>query len=135
MSEKITVEMTREHAQTVQDACELLMRMKLGQTSYPTELMLGWPLYHEKEISIEEYCMRRDAANDVLRAFLRITGNKEGCEKDRVENLAYEVFGTIRHALWKYDNTNTKNSWSVASQPPLCESGLKMPKCTVKKEL
>ena len=134
MSEKITVEMTKEHAQTVQDACELLMRMKLGQTISPTEIMLGG-FDSIGKYSVDEFCMRRDAANDVLRAFLRITGNKEGCEKDRVESLAYEVFGTIRHALWKYDNPNTKDSWSVASQPPLCESGLKMPKCTVKKEL
>lgn len=127
MSEKIILELTREHAQTVMDACEMLMRMKLGQTSYPTELMLGGPLFHQNGMSVDEYCMRRDIANDILRAFLRATGNKEGTEKDMVENMAYEVWGTIRHTFWKAENPDGGDSWSVASQPPLSESGLRMP--------
>ena len=130
MAEKIVLELSREHAEVVQDACELLMRMKLGQTTFPTELMLGG-LGGIGKYDVNEFCMRRDAANDVLRAFLRITGNKEGCEKDKVENMAYEVFGTIRHALFMDRNPDGDNSWSVASQPPLAESGLPMPKCKV----
>ena len=30
MSETVTITMTRDHAQVVQNACEMLMRMKLG---------------------------------------------------------------------------------------------------------
>lgn len=132
MNEKIVLEMTREHAQTVMDACEMLMRLKLGQTSYPTELMLGWPLYHHKKgMSTDEYCMRRDIANDILRAFLRATGNAEGTEKDMVENMAYEVWGTIRYGLYMAEHPDGGEPWSVASQPPLSESGLRMPECRV----
>mgnify|MGYP006988866287 CR=1 FL=1 len=134
MSEKIILEMTREHAQTVQDACEMLMRMKLGQTSYPTELMLGWPGYDKKGMSIDAYCIRRDIANDILRAFLRTTGNSAGTEKDMLEQTAYEIWGTIRHAFWKAENPDGGTDWDVRSQPPLSESGLTMPECRVVKE-
>ena len=134
MKEKIVLEMTREHAQTVQDACEMLMRMKLGQTSYPTELMLGWPGYHKNGISTDEYCIRRDIANDIMRAFLRTTGNEQGTEKDLLEQTAYEIWGTIRHAFWNAENPNGGNDWDVRSQPPLSESGLRMPECRVVKE-
>lgn len=132
MSETVTLTLTREHAETVQDACELLMRLKLGQTAFPTELMLGWPLYHDKIKDIEEYCMRREIANDILRAYLRAVGNLEGTPKDATENRAYEVWGTIRHAFWKAEHPNGGDSWSVCSQPPLSESGLTMPVCEIR---
>ena len=106
----------------------MLMRMKLGQTIMPTELMLGG--IGNPQYDMHEFCLRRDAAEDVLRAFLRITGNKEGNPKDEVEMLAYEVLGTIRHVLWKHEHGD-EDSWSVASQPPLCESGKPMPVCRV----
>lgn len=35
MAETVTITMTRDHAKVVQDACEMLMRMKLGQTTMP----------------------------------------------------------------------------------------------------
>lgn len=129
MAEKIILELTREHARTVQDACELLMRMKLGQTSYPTELMMGG-IGGIGKYDVNEFCLRRGVAEDVLRAFLRATGNAEGCPKDETENMAYEVMGTIRHAMWQHDH-KSEDSWSIASQPPLAESGLTMPKCRI----
>lgn len=129
MNETVTLTLTREHAETVQDACELLMRLKLGQTSFPTELMLGWP---NSEMSVQEYCLRRDIANDALKAFLRAVDNAEGTEKDELEQMAYEVWDTIRHALWKRENLDGGDSWSVCSQPPLSESGLKMPVCEIR---
>lgn len=134
MSDMVILTMTREHAETVMNACELLMRMKLGQTSFPTELMLGWPLYNEDGMSIDEYCMRRDIANDILRTYLRCTGNTEGTEKDMLEHLVYEVWGTIRYALYKADHPDGGDGWSVASRPPLAESGLPMPKVEVENE-
>lgn len=132
MSETVTLTMTREHAQVVQDACEMLMRMKLGQTSFQTELMLGGLGSLGSRYDVDEFCLRRGIAEDVLRAFLRATGNVEGQEKDMVEHLAYEVYGTIRHALWKAVHPAGTGDWSVASQPPLSESGLDMPKCEVR---
>lgn len=131
MNETVTLTLTREHAETIQDACELLMRLKLGQTAFPTELMLGWPLYHLKIKDVDEYCMRRDIANDILRAYLRAVGNPEGTTKDDTEMRAYEVWGTLRHAFWKAENPDGSDSWDVRSQPPPSESGLKMPVCEI----
>lgn len=131
MSETVTLTMTREHAQTVQDACELLMRLKLGQTSFPTELMLGG-IGAIGKYDVNEFCLRRGIAEDVLRAFLRATGNPEGAERDKCEQMANEVWGTIRHAFWKAENPDGGDSWSVCSQPPLSESGLKMPVCEIR---
>lgn len=128
MSDTVTLTMTREHAQVVQDACELLMRMKLGQAMFPTELLLGWP---DGSISMNEYCKRRDWANNVLRAYLDIVGCYQGCEKDEVEHMAYEVWDTLRHAFWKHENPGVTDSWDIRSQEPLSESGLEMPKCEV----
>ena len=130
MSETVTLTMTREHAHVVQDACEMLMRMKLGQTSFPTELMLGG--IGNPKYDVNEFCRRRDIAENVLMAFLRATGNVEDSEKDRVEQMAYEVWGTIRHALWWADHPAGTDSLSVARQMPLSESGLDMPKCEVR---
>ena len=129
---KFVMELTLEHAKVVQDACELLMRMKLGQTSFPTELMLGG-IGAIGKYDVNEFCLRRDIAENVLRAFLRATGNQEGCEKDEIENMAYEVFGSIRYAIWKHEHPGIGESWSVAIQPPLSESGKGIPKCEVVK--
>lgn len=133
MSEMVNLTMTREHAQVVQDACEMLMRMKLGQTAFPTELMLGWPDAIGR-YEVNEFCLRRGVAEDVLRAFLRATGNTEGTEKDRTEQMAYEIWGTLRHAFWRAENPAGTSSWDVRSQPPLSESGLGMPECEVRRE-
>ena len=133
MAEKVIVELTREHAQTVQDACELLMRLKLGQTSYPTELLLGWPTH--EEMDMKEYCLRRDMANDILRTYLfAVLGrNNAGWPngvKDEVEAMAYEVWGTIRHTLYMHDG-GEYDTYDVRSREPLNESGKGMPKCRI----
>ena len=136
MSEKVTLELTMEHARTVMNACELLMRMRLGQTSYPTELMLGWPTH--EEMDMKEFCLRRDLANKALDCYLHavLGTNRAGFPngvKDELENMSYEVWGTIRYALWKHEHPDGSDSWSVASREPMSESGLPMPKCSVVK--
>lgn len=130
MPETVTITMTRDHAWVVQDACEMLMRMKLGQTTMPTEVMLGWP---NGGMTIDEYCLRRDVAIGALTAFLTAVGHV-GAAKDDVEQMAYEIYGTIRHALYIADGGD-RNGWSVAAKEPLSESGREMPKCEVKKDV
>lgn len=123
MPETVTITMTREHAEVVQEACEMLMRLKLGQTQMPTELMID-----NFGMDINEYCLRRDVARGVLKAFLTAVGCPE---TDDTERMAYEVYGTIRHALYIADGGD-HDGWSVAAQEPLSESGREMPKCEVK---
>ena len=133
MAEKIVFELSREHARIVQDACEMLMRLRLGQSSYAVELMLGWPTH--EDMDMKEYCMRRDTANKVLEAFLHIVLGTNGYgypdgRKDEIENLAYEVWGMIRHVLYLHDYPNDK-SYDVRAHEPLKESKYPMPKCRV----
>jgi hypothetical protein len=127
MDETVTITMTRDHAWVVQDACEMLMRMKLGQTIMPTELMLEWP---NGDMTWYEYCLRRDVAKSALTTFLTAVGCPEGTPKDDTEHMAYEIYGTIRHALYLADGGDP-NGWGVAAQEPLSESGRPMPKCEV----
>lgn len=128
MAETVTITMTRDHAQIVQDACEMLMRMKLGQTMIPTELMLGWLR------KADEYLSRRYIANNILNAYLTTVRQDDDEAKDEVEQMAYEVYGTIRHALYIADGGD-RNGWSVAAREPLSESGREMPKCEVTKDV
>lgn len=130
MSKTVTLTLTEEHAQTVQDACEMLMRMKLGQTAMPTEFMMGWPKILENKDEIDHYCDMRVVAERALSTFILATGYKAGKPKDQIEMLAYEIWGTIRHALYLADGGD-KNGWSTAAHEPLNDSGLDMPKCEV----
>lgn len=138
MAEKITLELTREHAQVVQDACEMLMRLKLGQTGYAIDTLIGWPKPDKCDMDMKEYCLRRDMANDILKTALRVLlgdnkyGQPDG-KKDEDEAMAYEVWGTLRHVMWKHENGD-RDSWDVRSQPPLNESGKKMPVCKVEED-
>lgn len=124
MPETVTITMTRDHAQIVQDACEMLMRMKLGQTMMPTELMLGWLR------KADEYLSRRYIANNILNAYLTAVRQDDYEARDEVEQMAYEVYGTIRHALYVADGGDP-DGLSVAAREPLSESGREMPKCEV----
>ena len=130
MSKTVTLTLTEEHAQTVQDACEMLMRMKLGQTAMPTEFMIGYPTILNNKAEIGRYCAMQEVAEQALSTFLLATGYKEDKPKDQIEMLAYEIWGTIRHALWMHDHPRA-DGWSTAAQEPLSESGLDMPKCEV----
>ena len=76
MSKNVTLTLTEEHAQTVQDACEMLMRMKLGQTAMPTEFMMGWPTILENKAEIDHYCEMREVAERALSTFILATGRK-----------------------------------------------------------
>ena len=123
---KIILELSEDHARVVRDACELLMRMKLGQYNFPAEILMGLP--SQAEMPTDEYCLRRELARDVMRAYLSVVGCKEGEPKDEAEKLAYEVWGTIRHAEWAREQGDT---WDVRCREPLHESKATMPICKV----
>lgn len=138
MSETITLTMTREHAQIVQDACEMLMRLKLGQTVCAVDMLIGWPKPDRDDMDMKEYRLRRDMANDILKTALRVLlgDNKYGLpegKKDDAEARAYEIWGTLRHALYMHDG-GEYDSYDVRSTEPMSESGLTMPVCRVEGE-
>ena len=131
---KIVLELSEEHARIVMDACEMLMRMRLGQESYPTELMLGWPLHDG--MSTDEYCIRRDVGGELMRTYLGVVLGKNAWHmpngrKDDLEAMAYEVWATMRHAMFKHEHPGVGETYDVRSSPPLSESGKEMPVCKV----
>jgi len=108
MSKTITLTLTEEHAQTVQDACEMLMRMKLGQTAMPTEFMMGWPTILENKDEIDHYCDMRVVAERALSAFILATGYKAGTPKDKTEQMAYEIWArSDTRCIWPTEAIRT----------------------------
>lgn len=109
MSEKITVEMTREQAQAVMDATELLARLEIGQFEEVTWKMIdhfhgtdreGKPTFDDRS---------RDLANAYLKsACLAVFGVKNGWpdigEKNMQHHRCWAVYATIRHALAWHDH-------------------------------
>lgn len=57
-NKRVILEMTREQAQIVERACELLARLRLGQFEHITEACL--------DFGSAEYCKRRDYVNPFL---------------------------------------------------------------------
>lgn len=125
-----TLTMSEDHARIVRDACEMYMRMKLGQSGSPFEMLVG--LDGMIQMDTQEYCRKRDIAKPIMEAYLAVVNGLDGGRAkgiaDKAEKLAYEVWGTIRHAEWEYDHGD---SWDVRSRGPICESGVGLPKCEV----
>ena len=63
-NERVVLEMTREQAQIVERACELLARLRLGQLEHITEACL--------DFGSAEFCKRRDYVNPFLEAAANI---------------------------------------------------------------
>ena len=123
MSEMVTLKMTREHALLVQNACELWMRMTLGQAHIAVEVYMP---FDRRDESVDSWLRRRDIAIDGMRASLRAMNTTE-----RRDALAYEVWGSLRYATTMHDEPSCKDS---RGWPPLGDSGLTMPVVTIQEE-
>ena len=62
--ERVVLEMTREQAQIVERACELLARLHLGQFEHIIEACL--------DFGSEDYCKRRDYVRPFLEAAAKV---------------------------------------------------------------
>lgn len=125
-NEVVTLTMTRKHAKKIQDACDFLMRMKMGQTSHCAEYMMGWAL--SSDMDVDEYLQRRAAGSKVLDAFVQVTRKDDRSRDD----IACEIWETIRHALYMADGGGS--DYDVRRYEPMSLSGLEMPKCEVTRE-
>ena len=108
MSEKITLEMTREQALAVMDATELLARLEIGQFEEITWKMIehfrgkdrnGKPTFDSRS---------RELADVYLKcACLAVFGVKNGWpdigDKNMQHHRCWAVYATIRHALAWHD--------------------------------
>lgn len=98
MSQKIVLELTEEEASLVSQACEFYARIRIGQFS---EIP-----YYCINPSAEDYCNRRDLANEyLLMARKQIypnlsgIGHSYGIGKFKDADKAYDVHQVLREKL------------------------------------
>lgn len=127
-TERVTLTLTREQAFVVERACELLARLHIGQFHIVSELLLNFNL------GVDEYCRRRDMANDLLKlAAMTIFGrgeyNQPKIEEKSIEHeRAWLVYSTLRYTRSWYDNP--EGGLTVNYDKPL-SIGEFMPKCKI----
>lgn len=134
MSETITLTMSREQAQAVMDATELLARLEIGQFEEITWKMLDHFRGHDRDGKPTFDGTSRDLANAYLKcACLAVFGVKNGWpdvgEKNLQHHRCLAVYETIRHALAWHDNP--KGGYTVNFLGPMVY-GEPLPKCEIK---
>lgn len=128
MAEKITLELTREQAQAVMSATELMARLEIGQFREIT-----WQFIDRFVVDGKFDSARREHVDDLLEQACRtIFGvNQYGCvdigEKTIEHERCWAVYATIRHALAWHDLPEG-NKWCVAFDEPM-GYGEPMPVC------
>ena len=131
--EVVFLEMTREQAQIVMNATELLARLHIGQFKEIT-----WQFIEKFSKDGHFDSARRDAVDDLLEQTCRMIfgvnmyNRPDIREKDIEHHRSWAVYATIRHALAWHDRPEG-NPWSVAFDKPL-GYGEPMPKCEIKRK-
>lgn len=127
--ERVVLEMTREQAQIVERACELLARLRLGQLEHITEACLDY--------GSTQYFKRRDYVNPFLEAAAKVifgvtTYGYPDCKEDDVFQRAWSVYEVLRYTRCWHDHPEG-GSWSVCFHQPLnrLPAGEPLPKCEI----
>lgn len=136
MSETITLTMSREQAQAVMDATELLARLEIGQFEEITWKMIEHFRGTDKNGKPTFDSTSRDLANVYLNcACLAVFGVKNGRadvgEKSIQHERCWAVYATIRHALAWHDHPEGGDTVDFGS--PL-GYGEAMPKCKIEED-
>ena len=126
-AEKYVLTLTREQAIMVSNTCELFARLKIGQFDRITEHLL--------DPSLEDYCDKRDLANDLLKivacTLLGSTVYRTPCtQPDDLHHRAWNIHAVIRHCMAWHDNPKG-NVWSVAYDKPFPHGGEPLPEIKV----
>lgn len=115
--------LTKEQARMVETACELYARLKIGQFELITEQMLDVQ-------DIDEYCKRRDIANDLLRTvacviFGRNINGWPHVEKDALHHRAWNIYQALRYQrAW---HEHPEGGWGVSFDKPYPYGGEPVP--------
>lgn len=102
--------LTPQQAQTIRDAVDLMMRLKIKQ---PEELAF-------KLIPADpHFCEKRDKANPLFKAgFDALFDGKDSTEwKDAEWHRLYGIFQVLRHEIFM-QNGGSQYSWSIAADKP-----------------
>ena len=130
MSEKITIEMTREQANAVMMATDLLARLEIGQFKEVSWKMLG----HFVDENGHFDGARRDRADELLEQVARTVfgvnmyGWPDVKEKSILHERCWAVYATIRYVLAWHDHP--EGGPTVNFHKPM-GYGEKMPKCMI----
>lgn len=133
MTEKITLELTREQAYAVASATELLARLEIGQFSFIIEAMENRFMADGKFD-----CDRRDRAEDLLKEACKTMfgvnayGYPDVTEKSILHERCWAVASTILYTLAWHDHPEG-STWNVDFREPL-GYGEPMPRCEVTNE-
>lgn len=126
--EKYVLTLTREQAATARDALELYARLKIGQFNRITEMMLNVK-------SVDDYCKRRDLANDLLKIVAGIIFGRNiygtpDVHADAEHHRAWGIYATLRYHMAWHDKPEG-NSWSVDFDKPYSMDDQPLPECKV----
>lgn len=131
--ERVTLEMSREQAMIVEQACELFARLEIGQFKE-----IAWQLI-ERIWEHEDNQERRHVVDDLLDLtakviFGRNAWNMPDVGEKSVEHMrAWEVYTSLRYTRSCHDHPEEiGKSWSVCFDKPRNESGDGVPKCEIK---
>lgn len=132
-NEVVTLEFTRDQALVVEQACELLARLRIGQFNRITEMMLK----PNADTDLRDYCFRRDRANDALALASRLIYGETSygapdCQKDELYQRAWNIFSVLRYTRSWHDNPN--GGFSVCYDKPMSFIDERLPKCGITKE-
>lgn len=121
--------LTDDQARMVETACELYARLKIGQFEQISELMLDVK-------DVEQYCQRRDIANDLLRTvacviFGRNINGWPHVQKDALHHRAWNIYHALRYKRAWYENP--KGGWGVNYDKPYPYGGEPIPEVEIRK--
>ena len=124
---KYILEMTPEHAQSLCNACEFYARMLMGQYK---EL-----IWQSMTISGDDYCERRDAAEEklleardiILPELSHSFGHSYGVGHDKTADMAWELYEVVRYV--KATTEHPEGGWTTDFSPPMSFSGEPLAKC------
>lgn len=125
--ERYILTLTRDQANMIKDACELMARLRIGQFDHITEKLLDVAV-------VDDYCRRRESANAFLTsaacALLGTTihGTPDG-KKDQLHHRAWNIYATIRYCMAWHDTP--EGGWSVCFDKPRPWGGESVPDCRV----
>lgn len=128
--ETYVLTLTREQAQTAQNALELYARLKIGQFERIPEMMLDFGT------GVDDYCKRRDLANDLLKIVAGIIFGKNqygwpDVEQDAYHHRAWNIYATLRYHMAWHDHP--EGGWAVCFDKPYPCGGEPVPKCRVER--
>ena len=130
-NEVVVLEMTRDQALLVENACELLARLHIGQFKTVTDMVL--PIHG---MEIDDYCRRRDNANDALMLAAKIIFGRNCYDqpdvekKDEEHNRAWNVYQVLRYTRSWHDYPDGVH-WSVCFDQPMKLLNEPLPKCEI----